>query len=73
MAKKAKKTPKVNINPWLIVTVILIIALAGFIFYDKSPTFNKNVNFILGIQNDTVVFYAVERTSGCMLSLLCMI
>lgn len=47
-SQKKKQTFK-KINFWIPFTIILIIIFAGFIFYDKSPTFHKNINAVFGI------------------------
>lgn len=49
-SKKSKNAFK--FNPWILVTIIAVVVFAGFIFYDKSPTFHNNVNFVLGIEDD---------------------
>ncbi|MFC1655858.1 DsbA family protein [Patescibacteria group bacterium] len=51
MSPKKKKSA-FKFNPWILVSVIAVIAFAGFIFYDKSPTFHNNVNFVFGIEDD---------------------
>jgi protein-disulfide isomerase len=62
MPTKKKKMPR-RINPWLPLTIILIIIFAGFIFYDKSPTFHKNINWVFGIEE-------VETTKTPLVTLI---
>ena len=46
MKEKKLKLP----SPWLLASVVLILVLAGLLFYDKSPTFRNNINYLLGLK-----------------------
>ncbi len=48
--KKSKKAKKLNINPWMVTSIILVILLGGFIAYDKSTGFQNFVNDTFGIE-----------------------
>lgn len=53
--KKSPKTKKVqkqkrNINPWMIISIILLIVLAGLITYDNSKGFKSFVDDTFGIE-----------------------
>jgi protein-disulfide isomerase len=49
---KAKKPVKVKgINPWMIVSFVIILIFAGFISYDKSSTIHNGINNIIGIDD----------------------
>jgi protein-disulfide isomerase len=61
-----KKKNAFRFNPWILISVIAVIVLAGFIFYDKSPTFHNNVNFVLGIEDD--VFPEIQKVKLTVLT-----
>ncbi|MBN1494304.1 thioredoxin domain-containing protein [Candidatus Peregrinibacteria bacterium] len=36
-------------GPWMLASFALLLILAGLLFYDKSPTFRNNINYLLGL------------------------
>ncbi len=61
-----KKKESFKFNPWILVSVIAVVLLAGFISYDKSPTFHNNINFVLGIEDD--IFPEVHKVKLTVLT-----
>jgi len=50
MAAKKATSKKCKINPWMIISIVLVILLGGFIAYDKSTGFQNLVNNTFGIE-----------------------
>jgi len=40
-------------NPWLLTSIALVLIFAGLICYDKSPTLRGNINFLLGLKENS--------------------
>ncbi len=48
--KKSTKAKK--LNPWMIITIALLLVFSFFIAYDKSPTIHNGINNALGVDDD---------------------
>lgn len=46
-----KSTKKMKFNPWMVITIVLLLVFSFFIAYDKSPTVHNGINNALGIDD----------------------